>query len=151
MVARGQIEKKEVGRNKVFPEYKYFVVSEKPSYIAALGIERLGIHQSKRSVKTDGLTYERLLGFISTFYGVPKENILSKVRKREFVTCRHVFGKIALDNISNSTLKSIGFFLGKRDHSTVLHGNTNVDNFNDTDKNFNREYNKLLSFISKKI
>lgn len=151
LVARGQVEKREVGKDKAFPAYKYFVVSEKPSYIAALGIENLGIHQSKRSVKGEGLTYERLLGFISTFYGIPKEKILSKVRDRELVTCRHVFGRIAIDNVPNATLKNIGLFLGKRDHSTIIHGNTNVNNLNDTDKKFNKEYNQLLSFISKKI
>tara|TARA_R110001632_G_scaffold50941_1_gene126881 strand:- start:14789 stop:15391 length:603 start_codon:yes stop_codon:yes gene_type:complete len=151
LISKGQIEKKEVGTNKEFPVYKYFVVSEKPSYIAALGVEQLGVHQSKRKVKKEGLTYEKLLRFISTFYGVSEKNILSKVRKRDFVICRQVFGRIALDNIPNTNLKNIGSFLGGRDHSTIIHGNTNVNNLNETDKRFNKEYNQLLSFIGNKL
>jgi chromosomal replication initiation ATPase DnaA len=72
-------------------------------------------------------------------------------RDRDFVTCRHVFGRIALDNVSNATLKKIGEFLGGRDHSTIINGNTRVRNLNQFDKKFNRKYTKLLSFIEKRI
>lgn len=151
LVNIGQIERREFGGNKAFPSYKYYVISEKPSYIAALGVQNLGIHQSNRTVKGEGLTYDRLLSFVSIFYNVSKEDILSRKRHRDTVTCRHVFGKIALDNIPLATLKTIGKFLGGRDHSTIINGNTRVRDLNQFDKKFNREYTKLLSFIEKRI
>jgi len=37
-------------------------------------------------------------------------------------------------------LKEIGFFMGGRDHSTIVHSITAIDNLIKTDKAFGREY-----------
>lgn len=53
--------------------------------------------------------------------GVPVENMKSERRAKELVRARMIFYKVAYAVTKRSTLK-IGYYAGRRDHSTVIHG-----------------------------
>lgn len=73
--------------------------------------------------------------FVSEYFNVPTDLLKAKTRKREIVVARQVAMYLAKE-YTNMSLKSIGFHFGGRDHSTVIHAITTVNDMMDTDKRF---------------
>jgi chromosomal replication initiator protein len=73
----------------------------------------------------------------SKYFGIMINAIMGRSRKREIVVARqssmYMIKKSLGDIIS---LKSIGQFHGKRDHSTVIHAITTIDDLIYTDREF---------------
>lgn len=73
--------------------------------------------------------------FVSEYYNVALDLLKAKTRKREIVVARQVAMYLA-KQYTNMSLKSIGFHFGNRDHSTVIHAISTVNDMMDTDKRF---------------
>jgi len=69
----------------------------------------------------------------------------SKVRVRELVELRQMFCTIARS--MNFSLKTIGNFLGKRDHTTIIHSLRTFANLMETDPTYKEKYIKILNEI----
>ncbi len=72
---------------------------------------------------------------VSDYFNLPIELIISNTRKREIVQARQIamyFSK----KMTKSSLATIGFHCGNKDHATVLHACRTVNNLMDTDKQF---------------
>lgn len=76
-----------------------------------------------------------------------KLKLSSKLRVREIVELRQMFCSIAR-NIGFS-LKTIGQFLGKRDHTTIIHNVRTFRNMMETDDQYREKYNKIIKEIKK--
>ncbi|MFN6944074.1 MAG: chromosomal replication initiator protein DnaA, partial [Cytophagaceae bacterium] len=87
--------------------------------------------------------------FVSEYFNVPVESLKAKTRKREIVIARQVSMYFA-KNYTNMSLKSIGYHFGNRDHSTVIHALTAVNDMMDTDKKFNATMQELTKRIKLK-
>lgn len=66
-----------------------------------------------------------ILKVVSEHCGIPAADITSKKRDAELVYPRHIVMYLAKE-LTDSSLKVIGQFLGGKDHSTVIHGITNI-------------------------
>jgi chromosomal replication initiator protein len=71
-------------------------------------------------------------------------------RKRETVTARKV-AMVLLKAKTQLSLKSIGREFGGRDHATVIHAEQSVQNLNDTDQRFRRDFNQIYENVTNMI
>lgn len=81
--------------------------------------------------------------FIAEHFGVTVNEMKDKTRKREIVVARQVAMYFA-KNYTNLSLKTIGAHFGNRDHSTVIHALTSVNDLMDTDKKFKSTMDDLI-------
>ena len=98
----------------------------------------------KRSVKVDNhpLTIDDILEAVCQHYGVPQQSVFSKSRKREFVQVRQVAMYLAQKH-TKMPASRIGQLIGGRDHSTVLHSCSTIEQRLKVDKAFLEDMNSI--------
>ena len=98
----------------------------------------------KRAVKVDNhpLTIDDILEQVCTHYGVSQQSVYSKSRKREFVQVRQIAMYLA-QKYTKMPASRIGQLIGGRDHSTVLHSCSAVEQRLKVDKAFLEELNSI--------
>lgn len=79
---------------------------------------------------------------VSEYYGISIEDLKAKTRKKEIVVARQV-SMYFCKEFTNHSLKSIGYHFGGRDHSTVIHAITTVNDIMETDSSFRNSVNEL--------
>jgi hypothetical protein len=84
--------------------------------------------------------------FLPTIFG-KKVTLSNKNRTRFLVELRFIFFFIARQ--MRYTLKEIGQHVGKRDHTTVLHGLSTFVNLYETDARFKMTYNAIIHNIKR--
>lgn len=78
---------------------------------------------------TERLKSNDVIMRVCDYFGHPVEHVLNKTRKKEFVKARHIIAYLlAQDFYLNMSLVSIAFAIGKRDHTTIIHGLKVMDN-----------------------
>lgn len=105
---------------------------------------RLAERVVKRSVKIDDtpLTIDDILEKVCHHFNVSVSSVQSKSRKRDFVVARQVSMFLAQKH-TKMPASRIGKLVGGRDHSTVLHSCTQVENRMATDKLFASEVESI--------
>ena len=98
---------------------------------------RLAERVVKRAVKMDDkpLTIDDILEKVCVHYNVTTTQINSKSRKREYVVARQVSMYLA-QKYTKMPASRIGRLVGNRDHSTVIHGCSQVEKRMQVDKAF---------------
>ena len=98
----------------------------------------------KRAVKIDNhpLTIDDILEKVCQHYGIPQQHVFSKSRKREIVQVRQVSMYLA-QKYTKMPAGRIGQLIGGRDHSTVLHSCSAVEQRLKVDKGFAEELNSI--------
>ena len=98
----------------------------------------------KRAVKIDNhpLTIDDILETVCNHYGVTQQNVFSKSRKREFVQVRQISMYLA-QKYTKMPAARIGQLIGGRDHSTVLHSCSAVEQRLKVDQAFVNEINSI--------
>lgn len=99
-------------------------------------------------VEPKPLTIDFIKTIVSDFYKIPIDLIESPTRKQEVALARQM-SMYLTKKFTKLSLKSIGSGFGNRDHSTVLHSCTTIENYLDTDKKVNSEYQNLVNYIKK--
>jgi chromosomal replication initiator protein len=79
---------------------------------------------------------------VSEYYRISIEDLKAKTRKKEIVVARQV-SMYFCKEFTNHSLKSIGYHFGGRDHSTVIHAITTVNDIMETDSSFRNSVNEL--------
>lgn len=113
---------------------------------------RLAERVIKRAVKVDDhpLTIDDILDTVCQHFNVSQQNVFSKSRKREYVQARQVSMYLA-QKFTKMPTSRIGQLIGGRDHSTVLHSCSAVEQRLKVDKAFNDELSSIeTSFRLKK-
>ena len=77
------------------------------------------------------LNIEMIKKEVSNMTRIPVDVMDSKTRKREIVTARQLSMKFA-KIYTKASLATIGAIIGGKDHATVLHACTTIDNLLDT-------------------
>ena len=106
----------------------------------------------KRAVKVDNhpLTIDDILEKVCQHYGVPQQQVFGKSRKRELVQVRQISMYLA-QKYTKMPASRIGQLIGGRDHSTVLHSCSAIEQRLKVDKAFLEELNSIeQSFKLKK-
>src|ERR1700741_2557306 len=84
---------------------------------------------------------------VCDYFDLPIDLMKSKTRKREVVQARQIAMYFA-KNMTKSSLATIGLHCGGKDHATVLHACSTVNNLMDTDKRFKSYIDELEKKIS---
>lgn len=72
---------------------------------------------------TERLKSNDIILRVCDYFGHPLEFVMDKSRKKEYVKTRYIMAYIlAQDFYLNMSLTSIAFAIGKRDHTTIIHG-----------------------------
>lgn len=87
------------------------------------------------NIKRIDHTVEKIRDMVCEYFSLTVDAIATKSRKREVVQARQIAMYLSKQLTKNS-LSSIGFAIGQRDHSTVLHACKIVSDLMDIDKNF---------------
>ncbi len=105
---------------------------------------RLAERIIKRAVKVDNhpLTIDDILEKVCSHYGVSQQSVFSKSRKRDFVQVRQVSMYLA-QKYTKMPASRIGQLIGGRDHSTVLHSCSTIEQRIKVDKAFAEELNNI--------
>lgn len=96
--------------------------------------------------KTKEMTPSLIIDVVAEHFGVHPEDIVSKKRNSEFVLPRQIVMYLCRFQMDMS-LQSIAKILGKKDHTTILHG---INKIIDDMKN-NEELTNKVEIIKKKI
>jgi len=105
---------------------------------------RLAERVIKRAVKIDNkpLTIDDILETVCNHFNVTVANVSSRSRKRDYVTARQVSMYLA-QKYTKMPASRIGKLVGGRDHSTVIHSCTQVEQRIKTDKLFSNEITSI--------
>lgn len=98
----------------------------------------------KRAVKTDDkpLTIDDILESVCKHFNVSSAAVAGRSRRREYVTARQVSMYIAQKH-TKMPASRIGKLIGGRDHSTVIHSCTQVEQRMQTDSLFHDEISSI--------
>ena len=96
--------------------------------------------------KPKEITPSLIIDVVAEHFGVTPEDITSKRRNSEFVQPRQVVMYLCRD-LTDASLSGIGKILGKKDHTTVIHG---INKINEEIVN-NEELRNKIETIKKKI
>ena len=105
---------------------------------------RLAERVIKRAVKIDDnpLTVDEILDTVCNHFCVTLSAVNSKSRKRDLVIARQVTMYLA-QKYTKMPASRIGRLVGNRDHSTVIHSCTQVENRLKVDSSFKEEVNSI--------
>ncbi|WP_288276709.1 chromosomal replication initiator protein DnaA [uncultured Prevotella sp.] len=98
----------------------------------------------KRAVKVDNhpLTIDDILEKVCQHFGVSQQHVISKSRKRDYVQVRQVSMYLA-QKYTKMPASRIGQLIGGRDHSTVIHSCSTIEQRLKVDKAFLEELNSI--------
>ena len=88
------------------------------------------------------LTIDDILETVCNHFGVSQQNVFSKSRKRQLVQVRQISMYLA-QKYTKMPAARIGQLIGGRDHSTVLHSCTAVEQRMKVDSSFKDELNSI--------
>ncbi len=92
------------------------------------------------------VTPQLIIDVVAEHFGITPDDILSKRRNSEFVQPRQICMYLCR-HLTEESLQSIGKSLGKKDHTTVIHG---IDKITD-EIVYNEELKNRIDIIKKKI
>jgi hypothetical protein len=139
MTTEEYIEKTEKQLIESFLERFHEKMGYYPTVITKNDIEQKSLHLL--SLHELELYFDPYLPIV---YG-KKLPLSSKLRIREIVELRQMFCYIARS--IGFSLKTIGQFLGNRDHTTVIHNVRTFHNLVETEEVYKEKYNKILKKI----
>ena len=85
------------------------------------------------------VSIDLIVNTVCEYFNITRDILLSKSRKRQIVQARQIAMYECRNLIPNCSLSTIGSELGGKDHATVLHACTTVQDLMSTDKAF-RQY-----------
>ena len=85
------------------------------------------------------VSIDLIVDTVCEYFNITRDILLSKSRKRQIVQARQIAMYECRNLIPNCSLSTIGSELGGKDHATVLHACTTVQDLMSTDKTF-RQY-----------
>lgn len=96
--------------------------------------------------KKEGIMLDKVLKVVGRHYSISINELKSKKRHKNIVIIRQVTFYL-MKKLTFCSLKTIGEFVGKRDHSTVLHSIGKVESILEKD----RDFAKKINLIEQKI
>ena len=84
------------------------------------------------------VTIDKVQKVVCDYFNISRDELVSKTRKRQIVQARQIAMYMSR-NLINCSLSTIGMEIGGKDHATVLHACTTVNDLMTTDKSF-RQY-----------
>jgi chromosomal replication initiator protein len=92
------------------------------------------------------ISIEQIIDRVADFYAIPVNNFREKIRRKEVAHARQVAMYIA-KCVTNHSLKSIGLNFGGRDHSTVIHAVSQIEQQKTQDSQLARQIDQIISTL----
>lgn len=93
------------------------------------------------------VTVENIVNIVAEHYGISSNEILSNSRSRNIAYPRQIAMYLS-KKLTSTSVTDIGRIIGKRDHSTILHGIKNIENDIKTNEN---NIQNIIDVLIKKI
>lgn len=122
---------------------------------ASLNSREINLDLAKKTVKeiaTDrkvNVTIETITNIVCEVLNIAENKIRDKTRKKEIVMARQIAMYLSKE-LTKSSLKTIGLHFGGRDHSTVIHACTTVEDSMSKDQSLKDIVNNVRSQIELK-
>ena len=119
---------------------------------ASLNSKDINLDLAKKTVReiaTDrkvNITIENITKIVCNYYKIDENKIRDKTRKKEVVLARQVAMYLSKE-LTKSSLKTIGLHFGGRDHSTVIHACSTIEEMKKTDIDISEEIGNLKNNI----
>ena len=97
--------------------------------------------------KPSEISIETIVQTVCEYFNITRDMLLSPSRKRQIVQARQIAMYECRNLVPNSSLSTIGSELGGKDHATVLHACTTVQNLMSTDRAFRQYVNDIEGMI----
>jgi chromosomal replication initiator protein len=88
------------------------------------------------SEQSSEVSIDLIVNTVCEYFNITRDMMLSKTRKRQIVQARQIAMYECRSLVGNCSLSTIGAQLGGKDHATVLHACTTVQDLMATDKLF---------------
>ena len=98
--------------------------------------------------QTTDVTIDLIVDTVCEYFNITRDILLSKSRKRQIVQARQIAMFECRNLIPNCSLSTIGSELGGKDHATVLHACTTVQDLMSTDKTFRQYVSDIESMVA---
>ena len=96
--------------------------------------------------QTREITPNTIIDVVSEHFNVSRDDITSKKRSQEYVLPRQIIMYLSR-TMTNSSLQSVAALLGKKDHTTIIHGVDKIEEMIKTDE----ELRHKIDTIKKKL
>lgn len=93
-----------------------------------LGLAKNTVQQIVQNFENQEISIDAIQKEVGEYLGISVEDMQSKVRKKEIVLARQIAMYFAKE-YTEFSLKSIGYHFGGRDHSTVIHAITCINDY----------------------
>ncbi len=97
--------------------------------------------------QSSDVSLEMIVQTVCEYFNITRDMLLSKTRKRQIVQARQIAMYECRNLIANCSLSTIGAELGGKDHATVLHACSTVQDLMSTDKLFRQWVEDIESMI----
>ncbi len=138
---KSNIRELEGAVNKILAYSRLLLPQEITKEMAEAALKDLISPQEQTQV-----TYQLILEIVSEHYNVTPADIVSKKRPREIAYPRQIVMYLCR-KLTDMSLPKIGEVIGKRDHTTVLHGYEKINNELKTDNTLKN----TIEILTKKI
>ena len=92
------------------------------------------------------VTIDKVQKVVCDYFNISRDELVSKTRKRQIVQARQIAMYMSR-NLINCSLSTIGAEIGGKDHATVLHACTTVNDLMTTDKSFRQYVNDIEKML----
>lgn len=96
----------------------------------------------------DELNIEGIQRAVCHYFNISQEELVAKSRKRQIVQARQIAMYLCRNFLKNCSLATIGAEIGGKDHATVLHSCSTVQDLISTDKIFRKYVSDLEALLS---
>lgn len=110
-------------------------------------VQKIIKQTGKKIIKQPSHGFDHVLQTVSTHYACCPDDLRSKNRNKEIAQARQV-AMFFLKQFTGKSLRTIGQFLGGRDHSTVLHGLEKIEEQIKKSVTFKNKMNQIEHEIS---
>ena len=93
------------------------------------------------------VSVETIIRTVCEYFNITRDMLLSKSRKRQIVQARQIAMYECRNLVPSCSLSTIGAELGGKDHATVLHACTTVQDLMSTDKLFHQWVEDIENMI----
>lgn len=90
---------------------------------------------------------EEIADTVCRYYKLDKKDFLGQRRFRYLAEPRQMYCYISRKRVKDASLKSIGRFIGHKDHSTVIHAVRKINNLFAFDKGMRRDYEDITNIL----
>ncbi len=95
------------------------------------------------------ITIEKVLTTVCDYFGLTREDLVSKSRKRQIVLARQIAMYLSRNLVSGVSLSGIGSGIGGKDHATVLYACSAVADLMATDRNVRQDVRGIEKLLAR--